>query len=134
MLFCPSWSCTIICCINRFTSLCNNLLNLLELLAEAFRCHVHHFQCLTVPVEQWSESFNTTYYSARSRWTKQLYFIILNSSRKSLCGIIILLVILTLSSLLLSSYLRHVYIGYIFYITLGSIVRLPISNRMLRFL
>ena len=24
-----------------------NLLNLLEFLAEAFRCHVHHFQCLT---------------------------------------------------------------------------------------
>ena len=22
LLFCPSWSCTIICCINRFTSLC----------------------------------------------------------------------------------------------------------------
>ena len=28
-----------------------NLLNLLEFLAEAFRCHVHHFQCLTVLVE-----------------------------------------------------------------------------------
>ena len=38
------------CCINRFTSLCNNLLNLLEFLAEAFRCHVHHFQCLAVQV------------------------------------------------------------------------------------
>ena len=36
------------CCINRFTSLCKNLFNLLEFLAEAFRCHVHHFQCLTV--------------------------------------------------------------------------------------
>ena len=36
-------------CINRFTSLCKNLFNLLEFLAEAFRCHVHHFQCLTVP-------------------------------------------------------------------------------------
>ena len=24
--------------------------HLLEFLAEAFRCHVHHFQCLTVPV------------------------------------------------------------------------------------
>ena len=41
-----------ICCINRFTSLCKNLFNLLEFLAEAFRCHVHHFQCLTVPVTQ----------------------------------------------------------------------------------
>ena len=41
----------ILCCINRFTSLCKILLNLLEFLAEAFRCHVHHFQCLTVPVE-----------------------------------------------------------------------------------
>ena len=39
-----------ICCINRFTSLCKNLFNLLEFLAEAFRCHLHHFQCLTVPV------------------------------------------------------------------------------------
>ena len=37
------------CCINRFTSLCKSLFNLLEFLAEAFRCHVHHFQCLTVP-------------------------------------------------------------------------------------
>ena len=51
MLFCPSWSCTIICCINRFTSLSKNLFNLLEILAEAFRCHEHHIQCLTVPVE-----------------------------------------------------------------------------------
>ena len=51
LLFCPSWSCTIICCINRFTSLCKNLFNLLEFLAEAFRCHVHHFQCLTVSVD-----------------------------------------------------------------------------------
>jgi hypothetical protein len=25
-----------------------NLLNLLEFLAEAFRCHVHHFQCLKI--------------------------------------------------------------------------------------
>ena len=24
----------------------------LEFLAEAFLCHVHHFQCLTVPVDQ----------------------------------------------------------------------------------
>ena len=37
------------CCINSFTSLCKNLFNLLEFLAEAFRCQVHHFQCLTVP-------------------------------------------------------------------------------------
>ena len=48
LLFCPSWSCTIICCIIWFTSLCKNLL---EFLAEAFRCHVYRFQCLTVPVE-----------------------------------------------------------------------------------
>ena len=34
-------------CINRFTSLCKNLVNLLEFLAETFRCHVHHFQCLS---------------------------------------------------------------------------------------
>ena len=39
-----------ICCINRFTSLCKNLFNLLEFLAEAFRSHVHHFQNLTVPL------------------------------------------------------------------------------------
>ena len=50
MLFCPSLSWTIICCINRFTSLCKDLFNLIEFLAEAFQCHVHHFQCLTVPV------------------------------------------------------------------------------------
>ena len=30
LLFCPSWSCTIICSINWFTSLCKNLFNLLE--------------------------------------------------------------------------------------------------------
>ena len=28
-----------------------HLFNLLEFLAEAFRSHVHNFQCLTVPVE-----------------------------------------------------------------------------------
>ena len=27
------------------------MFNLLEFLAEAFRCHVHHSQCLTVPVD-----------------------------------------------------------------------------------
>ena len=32
-MFCPSWSWTIICFINRFTSLCKNLFNLLEFLA-----------------------------------------------------------------------------------------------------
>ena len=51
LLFCPSWSCTIISCFNWFTSLCKNLFNLLEFLAEAFQCHCHHFQCLTVLVE-----------------------------------------------------------------------------------
>ena len=39
-----------ICCINRFNSLCKNLFNLLEFLAEVFQCHVHHFQCLMVPI------------------------------------------------------------------------------------
>ena len=39
------------CCINRFSSLCKNLSNLLEFLAEAFQCHVLLFQCLSVPVE-----------------------------------------------------------------------------------
>jgi hypothetical protein len=41
----------ILCCINRSTLLCKIFFNLLEFLAEAFRCHVHNFQCLTVPVE-----------------------------------------------------------------------------------
>ena len=49
LLFCPSWSYTIICCIHRFTSLCKNLFNLLEFVAETLRCHVYNFQCLTVP-------------------------------------------------------------------------------------
>ena len=35
VLFFSSSSCTIICCINRFTSLCKNLFNLLEFSAEA---------------------------------------------------------------------------------------------------
>ena len=49
LLFCPSWSCTIIRII--FTSLCKNLVKLTRVLAEAFRCHVHHFQCLAGLVE-----------------------------------------------------------------------------------
>ena len=28
LLFCPFWYCTVICCINRFISLCKNLFNL----------------------------------------------------------------------------------------------------------
>ena len=62
--------CTIICII--FTSLCKNFVKLTWVLAEAFRCHGHHFQCLTEfnkVLAKWSE--NNTYYSARSRWTKQ---------------------------------------------------------------
>ena len=88
-----------------FTSLCKNFVKLTWVLAEAFRCHGHHFQCLTVLVElrtvkhwKWcpwhrkasaktqvslTKFFqsevklihiivqNNTYYSARSRWTKQ---------------------------------------------------------------
>ena len=38
--------CTIMCII--FTSLCKNFVKLTWVLAEAFRCHGHHFQCLTV--------------------------------------------------------------------------------------
>ena len=49
LLFCPPWSCTIICII--FTPLCNNFLKLTCVSAVAFRCHVHHSQCLTVLVE-----------------------------------------------------------------------------------
>ena len=30
-----------LCCNNRFSSLCKNLFNLLEFLAEGFRCYVH---------------------------------------------------------------------------------------------
>ena len=41
--------CTIIFII--FTSLCKNFLKLTCVLAEAFRCHGHHSQCLTVLVE-----------------------------------------------------------------------------------
>ena len=33
----PIYDYIFICCINRFTSLCKNLFNLLEFLAEAFR-------------------------------------------------------------------------------------------------
>ena len=52
LLFCPSWSCTITYCIIKFTSLhYARTFHLLKFLAEAFQCHVHHFQCLTVPVE-----------------------------------------------------------------------------------
>ena len=46
------WSvlfCTIICII--FTSLCKKLVKLTWVLADAFRCHGHHFQCLTVLME-----------------------------------------------------------------------------------
>jgi len=38
-------------CINRFILLWKNLSNLPEFLAEDFRCHLYHFECLTVPVE-----------------------------------------------------------------------------------
>ena len=46
-LFCLSWSCTVICCINRFTSLSKNLFNLLEFLVEAFRCTFKHWKWCT---------------------------------------------------------------------------------------
>ena len=54
------------CCINRFTSLCKNLFNLLEFFSEAFRCQVKMMHMASK-----SEYLNTTYYSARSTWTKQ---------------------------------------------------------------
>ena len=70
----------ILCCINTFTSLCKNLLNLLEFLAEAFRCHVHHFQCLTVPVELAAISISRipvcwlfTYILWQKNWEQQFY-------------------------------------------------------------
>jgi hypothetical protein len=58
LLFSPFWACIIICCINRFTSLCKYLFNLLKFLAEALRCHVHNFQCLSVPVELVSSTWH----------------------------------------------------------------------------
>ena len=63
----------VVCCINRLTSLCKNLFNLLEFLAEAFRCTWHRKASAknSSKLNKWSESINTTYYSARSRWTKQ---------------------------------------------------------------
>ena len=51
LLFCPSWSCTTIRSINRFTSICKNLFNLLKFITEVFRLHVHHSHYLTVSVE-----------------------------------------------------------------------------------
>jgi hypothetical protein len=40
-----------ICCINSVTSPCKNLFNILEFIAEALRCHMHHFQSLTALME-----------------------------------------------------------------------------------
>jgi hypothetical protein len=42
-----------LCCINRLISLSKNLFNLTEFLAEAFRYHVHHFQCRHVKYWTW---------------------------------------------------------------------------------
>ena len=43
LLFCPSWSCTIICCINLFTSLCKKLVRLTWVFSRSFSmptfCH-----------------------------------------------------------------------------------------------
>ena len=50
LLFCPSWPCTIMSCISRFTSLWKNSLNLLEFLAEAFWCHMHLLELTPAPV------------------------------------------------------------------------------------
>ena len=55
----------IICCINRFTSLCKNLFNFLEFLAEAF-------SMLDGP-------------GARSRWTKQQHIFIIPVNIYSTC-------------------------------------------------
>ena len=81
-----------------FHLICKNFLKLTCVLAEPFRCHVHHSQCLTVKHWEWctwhrkasakrqvsSRKFlqsevkiihiivqNNTYYNARSRWTKR---------------------------------------------------------------
>ena len=65
------------CCINRFTSLCKNLFNLLEFLAEAFRCHVHHFQCFDGPsgtVQDQDGQNNNTFYLLIKFQHKQHYF------------------------------------------------------------
>ena len=53
LICCPSGSCTVIYYIIRFTPLCK-IFTYLSFLSEAFQCHMHHFQCLTVPVSQFS--------------------------------------------------------------------------------
>ena len=72
LLFCPSWSCTIICCINRFTSLCMNLFNLLEFSAEAFLLGSSSIENDAHGIEKLLlKSQVYIHYSARSRWTNR---------------------------------------------------------------
>ena len=49
--------------------------NLLEFLAEAFRCHVHHFQYLTVPVEDQDGQNNNSYLFSQNNCGRQDYLI-----------------------------------------------------------
>ena len=54
LFFCPSWSCTIICYINRFTSLCKNLFNLLEwVFGRSFSMPCASFSMLDSPGWKW---------------------------------------------------------------------------------
>ena len=60
--FCPSWSCIVIYIILHYNMYyfhftLQELCKLTWVLAEAFRCHVHHFLCLTVLVELPSTSY-----------------------------------------------------------------------------
>ena len=49
-IFCPSWYCAMTYYNSKFTLLCK-IFYLLEYSAEAFWCHVHHYQSLVVLVE-----------------------------------------------------------------------------------
>ena len=53
-------------CINIFTSLCKNLFNLLEFLAQAFRCHEDHFQCINIFTSLCKNLFNLLEFLAQA--------------------------------------------------------------------
>ena len=58
LLFCPSWYLNMLYWLVHFTM--QELVQFTWVLAEAFRCHVHHFQCLTVPVELGASAKNSS--------------------------------------------------------------------------
>jgi hypothetical protein len=47
-------------------------LYLLEFLAEAFRCHAHHFQCLAVPMEPGSPRIKNNAHGTKKLLLKTL--------------------------------------------------------------